>query len=153
PYTVRPHSSVELAVAVSPLHRRRMKDFNYMLSKQHISVEHAFGCLKLCFRSLQMMGAHANVDDVWRAIDALLIMHNMCLWYGDHPQSFEEYSDKLGDDRIREVQDEDHDTILSLSSMGAANIPRHETATWLKQQGIQFQKELLDIVCPLNNYD
>ncbi|KAJ7888199.1 hypothetical protein B0H13DRAFT_1582675, partial [Mycena leptocephala] len=52
-YTVRPFSEAELAKATSPAHRRQMKDFNFKLSKQRITVEHAFGCLKLRCRSLQ----------------------------------------------------------------------------------------------------
>jgi hypothetical protein len=37
------------------------------------------------------MGGHKDVQDVWHAVDALLILHNMCLHYGDHPKHLEEY--------------------------------------------------------------
>ncbi|KAF7304138.1 DDE Tnp4 domain-containing protein [Mycena indigotica] len=96
PFTIRPFSEPELASA-SAADRHRMKNFNYLLSTQRITVEHAFGCLKLRFRSMQMMGGHKQVQNVWRAIEAMMIMHNMCLIHDDHPNRFKEYTPGMGD--------------------------------------------------------
>ncbi|KAJ7321275.1 hypothetical protein DFH08DRAFT_661999, partial [Mycena albidolilacea] len=90
PYTVWPFSEPELAKA-SERNKAQMKKFNFTLSSEHIQVEHAFGCFKLHFQSAQMMGSHKDVQNVWCAIDALFIMHNMCLWHDDHPKQLEDY--------------------------------------------------------------
>jgi hypothetical protein len=124
-----------------------MKDFNYKLSKQRISVEHAFGCLKLRFRSLQLMGSHDNVDDVWRAIDAMLIFHNLCLRLDDHPRYLPGYTETAG------TMEEDLNAAVDNAVGGPVNIPLVETDARLREDGYALRDQLLDTVCPLENYE
>ncbi|KAE9399054.1 hypothetical protein BT96DRAFT_821071, partial [Gymnopus androsaceus JB14] len=152
PYTVQPFSSGELQKATSPIHKRRMKDFNYKLSNQRITVEHAFGCLKLRFRSLQYMGLHENVQDVWRAIDAMMIFHNMCLYYKDHPDTLEDYTGELNDDGTGDWDADILPEVTQDDVGGPADIPHHETPNWLKREGYKLRNTLLDTVCPIENY-
>jgi hypothetical protein len=59
-----------------------MRAFNKRLSGVRIGVEHAFGMLKGRFRSLKEMGPHADIQEMYKAIEVLLILHNMCIEYG-----------------------------------------------------------------------
>ncbi|KAI5888410.1 uncharacterized protein SCHCODRAFT_01347275, partial [Schizophyllum commune H4-8] len=159
PYTVRPFSNKELANATSNTERRRMIDFNKLLSKQRVTVEHAFGVLKMRFHSLRLMGYHDDVQDVWRVIEALLILHNLCLYHKDHPEAFDEYAEVIlaaneeGDDTDEEEEEEeDVPTVTGVDVHGPSDLPRHETVAWLRTAGHQKRRELLDIVCPMANY-
>ncbi|KAF7367609.1 DDE Tnp4 domain-containing protein [Mycena sanguinolenta] len=149
PFTVRPFSEPELAQA-SEKDRRRMKDFNFTLSSERIRVEHAFGCFKLRFQSARMMGIHKDVQDVWRALDALLVMHNMCLWHNDHPKHLEDYRDSLRDD---DAPGGNHDEPeVDEQVFDTPDIPAEETAAWLKDRGLELRQQLLDQVFPEEDY-
>jgi hypothetical protein len=41
-------------------------------------IERTFGQLKLRFPSLVLIGDIENLDDVYRAIEAMMVLHNMC---------------------------------------------------------------------------
>jgi hypothetical protein len=41
--------------------------------------------LKGRFRSLKEMGPYADIQEMYKAIEAMLILHNMCIDYGDKP--------------------------------------------------------------------
>ncbi|KAJ3981565.1 hypothetical protein F5890DRAFT_1534734 [Lentinula detonsa] len=129
-----------------------MKDFNFKLSKQRITVEHAFGCLKLRFRSLQMMGAHENVQDAWRAIDSLMIVHNMCLYYDDQPAQLDDYSEDIHDDGIGDWDGDILPEMTQNNVGGPADIPHSERAASLRVEGYRLRNELMDIVCPAAEY-
>jgi hypothetical protein len=128
-----------------------MKDFNFTLSSERIRVEHAFGCFKLRFQSARIMGGHKDVQDVWCAVDALLILHNMCLHYGDHLKHLEEYREDLGNDRAGEerVEPDPHDFFV----FQPPEVPAIETGAWLKEQGMELCQRLLDLVCPVENFN
>ncbi|KAJ7776059.1 hypothetical protein DFH07DRAFT_732102, partial [Mycena maculata] len=149
PYTVRPFSEPELA-NTGERDRKRMKDFNFILSSEHIRVEHAFGCFKLRFQSARMMGGHKDVQDVWRAVDALLILHNMCL-HGDHTKYLEQYREDLGNDRTGEERPEPDPNDFFVFQ--PPSVPAIETGAWLKEQGLQLREQLLNLVCPERDYD
>ncbi|KAJ7314674.1 hypothetical protein DFH08DRAFT_716434, partial [Mycena albidolilacea] len=116
PYSVWPFSEAELA-KVTVITKKHMKDFNYKLSKQCISVEHAFGCLKLCFHSLQLMGSHNNGDNIWCAIDTMLIFHNLCLCLDNDPRYL------LGYTEIAGTMEEDLNTAVDNAVGVPINIP------------------------------
>jgi hypothetical protein len=149
PYTVRPFSEPELANA-SDKDKKRMKDFNFILSSERIRVEHGFGCFKLRFQSARIMGGHKDVQDVWRAIDALLILHNMCLHHGDHPKHLEDYREDLGNDRTGERVEPDPNDFFVFQP---PEVPAIETGAWLKEQGLQLREKLLNLVCPEEDFN
>ena len=76
------------------------------------------------------MGPHADIQEMYRAIKALLILHNMCIDYGDKPDDDWEI-DVMDEERLDE-RDEDPDAIIVENG---ENIPIQETDAWLKRQG------------------
>jgi hypothetical protein len=63
-----------------------MKDFNNLLSHIRIASEHAFGLLKGHFLSLMEMGEHKDIQVMYKAIEAMLILHNIFIDWDDHPE-------------------------------------------------------------------
>jgi hypothetical protein len=129
-----------------------MRDFNYQLSRQRITVEHAFGALKGRFRSLQRLGAHRNEEDNWRVIESLLILHNMCLYYGDRPEQF---------DGLQESQKDKSDTMhldignpddTSVNMGETTHLPEHESDVWLKEEGHKMRNQMLDELFSAEDY-
>ncbi|THU98346.1 hypothetical protein K435DRAFT_599927, partial [Dendrothele bispora CBS 962.96] len=144
PYTVRPFSEPELARA-SEMDHRHMKRFNVRLSQIRIRVEHAFGQLKGRFPSLRCMGAHLDTKEVYEVIEALIILHNMCLYYRDEP---EQIKDILLVDRDLLRNSDGNEGFDAVYFEGEPSIPAHETEEWLRVEGYRLRNELLDIVCP-----
>jgi hypothetical protein len=109
-----------------------MRAFNKHLSGIRIGVEHAFGMLKGRFGSLKEMGAHADIQEMYKAIEALLILHNMCIEYGDKPEDIWGYDPKGDfDDEEGEYLENGDGMILD----DGEGIPARETDAWLKRQG------------------
>ena len=53
--------------------------------------EHAFGMIKGCFLSLKEMGTHRNIQDMYKAIEAMMILHNICIDWNDSPEEIWDY--------------------------------------------------------------
>ncbi|KAL1948348.1 hypothetical protein VTO73DRAFT_12423 [Trametes versicolor] len=85
PYVLRPFSEPEVAAA-SAQDRQRMREFNARISSIRIASEHTFGRLKGRFTSLKCMGPHDDLDDLYKAIEALMILHNICIEWKDKPE-------------------------------------------------------------------
>lgn len=132
PYTVRPFDETEVRSSDQST-QKRMRAFNKRLSGIRIEVEHAFGMLKGRFRSLKEMGPHADIQEMYKAIEVLLILHNMCIDYGDKPEDSWEFdaADVLDNEEFIEA-DEDADAMIVGSG---ESIPSWETDAWLKRQG------------------
>ena len=128
-----------------------MKNLNFTLSSEHIRVEHAFGCFKLRFQPAWIMGGHKDVQDIWHAVGALLILHNMCLNHSDHPKHLEEYQEDLGNDRAGEERVEPDPNDFFVFQPPA--VPAIETGAWLKEQGMELCQRLLDLVCPEEDFN
>ncbi|KAF8593744.1 hypothetical protein BDV93DRAFT_412655, partial [Ceratobasidium sp. AG-I] len=64
---------------------RRRRAFNLQFSRGRIVVEWAFGHLKARFPALKRLGAVRDMGDIYRAIEAMMIVHNMCFQLGDAP--------------------------------------------------------------------
>jgi len=155
---VRPFSEPELQRATDVIEKQRMKDFNYNLSKQRITVEHAFGALKGRFRALRHLGAHRDEQDNWQVIEALLILHNMCLFYSDHPETFaqlpkfhESPSSLAAMAEVDLTEEILNNPPVSMVD-GPTNLPQYETDTWLKEQGQVVRRRLLDELFPVEDY-
>jgi hypothetical protein len=109
-----------------------MRAFNKRLSGVRIGVEHAFGMLKGRFQSLKEMGPHADIQEMYKAIEVLLILHNMCIEYGDKPEDIWGYDpkDDFDDEEVEDIENGD-----GMIFDGGEGIPAIETDAWLKRQG------------------
>ncbi len=92
---------------------------------------------------------------MWRVIEALLILHNICIYYGDQPGNIEEFivlpedsNNGTDGDLHVEIPSEDLGTILNQP----ANIPAQKTERWLKAEGHKLQKQIMDDVFSIENY-
>ena len=86
-----------------------MKAFNKCLSGIQIGVEHAFGMLKGYFGSLKEMWSHADIQEMYKAIEVLLVLHNMCIEYGDKPEDIWGYDpkDDFDDEEAEDLENGD----------------------------------------------
>jgi len=131
PYTLRPFDETELGKAPDEDTWKRMRAFNKQLSGVRITVEHAFGRLKGRFRALKEMGPHDDIQEMYKVIEALLILHNFCIDFGDKPEDIWDFDPKDDFDGAEEDLDPDlQDEIEEFEE-----IPGHETDAWLKKQG------------------
>jgi hypothetical protein len=130
--------------------QERMRKFNWRLSSVRISVEHAFGILKGRFLSLKVVGPHDNVQEIYRVIEALMVLHNVCIEHNDKPEDICDFALCL-DPEPEDGVDADED----LGNFGCdditedAQIPGYETDSWLKIQGYRKRKALLDELFPV----
>ena len=114
-----------------PAEHLRMQEFNCRLSSIHIKSEHAFGLLKGHFPALKEMGRHENIQDAFKAIEALMIIHNICIDWKDRPDHMWDFepTDHWSDD---EEVDADVGGVVIVHE---ARIPANETYAWLKGKG------------------
>jgi hypothetical protein len=142
PYTIRPFDEPELREAQAfPYTRKRMKLFNKRLSSVRISVEHAFGILKGRFHSLKDMGPHQEMATVYRVLEAMLILHNMCIQFGDRPEDV--WSFELQDE-LTEAHENGDNVVVDEEE----DIPGIETRAYLKQWGREKRNIILDELFP-----
>ena len=110
-----------------------MREFNIHLSSECIRVEHAFGKLKGRFPSLKEMGCHKKVQEIYKVIEALMILHNVCIDYGDVPEHIFDF-DPTNDAIPVEVTAGDiHFGLVDINQ--EANVPLYETDQWIKEEG------------------
>ncbi|KIL67330.1 hypothetical protein M378DRAFT_74002, partial [Amanita muscaria Koide BX008] len=150
PYTMRPFSEPEITKALVN-DQERMRKFNQRLSSVRISAEHAFGVLKGRFLSLRVMGPHDDVQEIYRVIEALMILHNFCIEHDDQPEDIYDYVLRLdGDaDNAEDPDEEDSGNFGCEDIIGEAQIPGHETDSWLKIQGYRKRIVLLNELFPI----
>jgi hypothetical protein len=53
----------------------------------------AFGRLKSRFPALKKMGAVSDIKDMYRAVQAMMVVHNLCYDLGDRPDGLCAYFD------------------------------------------------------------
>lgn len=132
PYTVRPFDEAEVGRAQAA-DRSRMRQFNKRLSSVRIISEHAYGRLKGRFPGLKALGTHHDINDCYKAIGALLVLHNMCLDLGDRPEDIFDFDPRdtpAGEPEMEEEEQPDPDEV----ALDQGN-PEYETDRWLKEQG------------------
>lgn len=56
-----------------------MRAFNLHLSSVRIVVEHSFGLFKGRFPALCGMGPHQDIQEIYKTIEALMVLHNMAI--------------------------------------------------------------------------
>ena len=93
-------------------------------------------------RSFFVLKRH-GIQILYEAIEAMLVLHNICIEWNDHPKSISQYNPTdiwPGWDRVEDEDDEDgeeeNNTADGIEAiMGEANIPVHETADYLQEEG------------------
>ncbi|KAG8731119.1 hypothetical protein FRC10_002013, partial [Ceratobasidium sp. 414] len=113
----------------------RKKKFNRMISKARVTIERAFGRLKARFPALKRLGPTEDMSDLYRAIEALMILHNMCFDLHDRPDG---QVDDFVQDRIdngEEIYDyvEQEEDLPELAEGQAA---------------LAFRNRCMDLICP-----
>lgn len=148
PYVCRPYAEDELGRGQE---RRHRKAFNRRISRSRVFVEHAFGLLKARFRALRNLGPSANIQDTHRSIEALIVLHNLCIDLGDKTFSREGKESEVAgpsEEDLRNVPelDEilpghlDHQEFMSLPP-GGWDPDVVETVEWHKSEGRRARKQ------------
>ena len=96
------------------------------------------------------MGAHRNMDEVYKVIEVLMILHNMCIEHGDHPEDIWDFDPSDGLEALDDDDGDDDDKInLPVYIDPQANIPAYETPRWLKEMGRQKRQLIFSELFPL----
>ena len=90
--------------------------------------------------SLKTMGQHGNMQEVYKAIESMIIIHNMCIDFNDHPQSIEGFT---ADNAGFPIEPSMNESFLQEVEEADINIPIYETDQWLKKEGYRKRMELL----------
>ncbi|KAG8740504.1 hypothetical protein FRC10_004197 [Ceratobasidium sp. 414] len=133
PYVVIPFARNELNIDGA-----RRRDFNHKMSKARIVVEWAFGRLKARFPSLKKLGAVHDINDIYRAIEAMMVLHNMCQELGDVPSDSRARHD---DDDIHSEADGDLDEDDEQVEMANEDMN-------VLRAGRVFRQRCVDLICP-----
>jgi hypothetical protein len=64
--------------------------------------------LKGQFQSLNEMGTHHDIQETYRVIKALMVVHNMCIDHGDKPEDIHDFDPSddfsgMGPDELEDV--------------------------------------------------
>lgn len=96
------------------------------------------------------MGPHDNINDVYDMVEALMILHNICIEWNDKPEYIWKYDpqDEYPPDTEEEEARDDADNITQVV-VGETEVPMHETDAWLKAKGLQKRREVLDELFPV----
>ncbi|KAF8830096.1 hypothetical protein HHX47_DHR2000723 [Lentinula edodes] len=89
-------------------------------------------------RLLSEMGHHADVQEMCKVIEALLILHNICIDFGDALESIFDFNPK--DDFP--LQDLTTVNLGYIAVDGDAVIPPYETDQWIREAG-RRKRELI----------
>jgi hypothetical protein len=121
---------------------RRRREFNYQISRARIVVEWAFGRLKARFPALKKLGAVSDMKDIYWAIEAMMVVHNMCYDLGDRPDGLRPY---LDGDGVDAESDEDLDEDERDDNQGHGDVGESSN---LLHAGRAFRLRCMDIICP-----
>ncbi|KAK2466621.1 hypothetical protein APHAL10511_000879 [Amanita phalloides] len=108
-------------------------------------VENAFGMLKGRFPALKALSPAENIQETYRDVAALLVIHNICIDLGDHPESVLNYAPA-----VEEPQDEGEFAGYggNIGDDVEVNVPDGETDAALKRAGFALREQLLDELYP-----
>ena len=145
---LRPYSEPELDGHYgAELQRRRA--FNRRLSSIRIYIEHTFGLLKSRFQSLRKFGRHEDIQQTYRVIQALMVVHNLCIDLGDHPMEMGD----VGDNAEEEDRWEDQLGYGGSDLDEAVQLPEGETEDALREEGWNKREEILNKLFPLADFN
>lgn len=88
-YSIRPFADYD--ITNDPAESAERKQWNSQLSHLRVAVENAFGRLKGRFPCLRNLPGH-DVREMFRTVEALLIVHNIVEEFGDDPTNIEGFN-------------------------------------------------------------
>jgi hypothetical protein len=103
--------------------------------------------LKGRFPALKALSPAENIQETYRDVAALIIIHNICLDLGDHPENILDYIPA-------DASAEEPQTQGALAMHGGnvgdeeVNVPEGETDATLKKAGYALREQLLDELFP-----
>lgn len=151
PYLLRPFTEPEINEHQGAERSRRFQ-FNKTVSGVRVWIEHAFGMLKGRFLSLKDFGQHDNVQEIYKVIQALMTVHNLCIDWGDSGHDF------LARGRAIHPEDDlpDGDDVevtgyggVEIEVDQAEQVPSYETDDWHRDEGHRKRNAYLDELYPL----
>ncbi|EJF61974.1 hypothetical protein DICSQDRAFT_59386, partial [Dichomitus squalens LYAD-421 SS1] len=149
PFVLRPFSETEVRAALES-DRPRMRAFNRLLSSVRIVSEHTFGRLKGRFPSLKDLGPHVDLEDLYDVLEALIILHNICIDWDDRPEniwSFDPDDPPRSNEEMPPDVDGDMYNICA-NITGGSRVPLYETDAWLKEEGYRKRWAILNELFP-----
>lgn len=101
------------------------------------------------------MGGTLDMQEVYKAVEALMVIHNLAIDLDDHPEEIWDY-DSTDESSIAGPDNEDADNWV-LQEFGHAiverlSVPGRETDTWLRTKGYAMRIQLLNKLCPIGDY-
>jgi DDE superfamily endonuclease len=134
--------------------RRRRLAFNKTLSGSRIYIEHTFGLLKSRFQSLRDFGRHEDVNEIYQVIEALMVVHNICIDWNDHPL------DAMDEDWVADMRagagDDGYDAeVISYGNVFYGEegvVADYETDEWHKEEGRKKRDAILNKHFPVELY-
>ncbi|EPQ53226.1 hypothetical protein GLOTRDRAFT_45952 [Gloeophyllum trabeum ATCC 11539] len=149
PYALRPFTDPEV-YSQAPDERHRRKQFNRRISSIRIRVEHSYGMLKGRFPSLKELGAHHDIQEIYRAIQAMMVVHNLCIDLGDAPEDIPAFDlvdeDATPDDQDLDIELPDYGGVEGMEEI---QVPEWELDDEvLKQAGHQMREEIMNELFP-----
>ncbi|KAJ3534538.1 hypothetical protein NMY22_g6883 [Coprinellus aureogranulatus] len=152
PYLVRPFTEPEVDEFEGAERRRRLA-FNKTLSGTRIYIEHTFGLFKARFPSLKDFGRHSEIREIFQVIQALMVLHNMCIDWDDTPATFltqEDIEEMQGDANEEDVEVISHGE--ELYGDGQMEYAGYETEDWHREEGRKKRNTILNQHFPVTNY-
>jgi len=151
PYTLRPFTEPEVEAHHGAERKRRLA-FNNRLSSIRVFIEHAFGLLKNRFLSLKDFGRHQKIQEVYRVIQALMVIHNLCIDWKDGEPLLEQGEGTDGSS--------DSDIDVDVTGYGGIvvpaedqdRVPTYETDNWHRDEGSLKRLAMLDELFPLTDF-
>ena len=128
-FSIRPFNDYDLTG--NPTEAAQRKAWNRQLSSVRIFVEHAFGHLKGRFPYLCFMPGR-NMTEMYRIIEALMIVHNILEEYGDDPTT------------IAGFNGQEDEEATGMQRNAAPHNGQDGGSDELHQQGLLRRKILLD---------
>ena len=137
---MRPYDEPEIQ-ALPRTEQLRRRQFNKKLSKARISIEHTFGLLKGRLPGIAEMGDIRNVKNIHRYVHAAIVLHNICIDHGDHPEESLQNGTILEHSRV-------FDDVTSSEAKSYAQGPGNVSEAALRRAGLQKRDKYLARIVP-----
>lgn len=125
-----------------------MKQFNMLISGMRARVEQAFGILKGRFPALKLMSTPADMQDAYRTVQALAVIHNFCINEGDQPDRIPGFDPD--DTEVRTAMEEMRGEVWGTADGEDADVdvPAYETNAWLRAAGQEMRERIFNELFP-----
>ncbi|KAG9081602.1 hypothetical protein FRC06_005495, partial [Ceratobasidium sp. 370] len=120
--------------------KKQKLSFNSRFSKARVLVEHAFGMLKSRFPSVDYMSTAIDIQTNHRVLEALLVLHNLCIDYGDSPDDNGD-----SDDELEGIIHQFPGHIDVGAALPEGGWDGRESEQWLLREGNRVREELREI--------